>query len=62
MKVNVELDFDDFFESFNEESIVTELRATLAEEVHKKVKRHPMYKMFIEKQTEAAIKKMMETA
>lgn len=61
MKVNVELDFDDFFESFNEENIVGELRAVLAEEINKKVKRHPQYKVFIEKQAEAAIAKMMDT-
>ena len=61
MKVKVELDFDDFFDAFNEDTIVGELRATLAEEVNKKVKRHPQYKVFIEKQAEAAIAKMMES-
>lgn len=61
MKVNIEIDIDDLIEVFNEDGVVGEMKAILAEEVQKVVKRHPQYKAFIQAQAEAAIKKMMET-
>jgi hypothetical protein len=49
MKIDVSVDLDDFFESFNGDNIVAMINDELKEQILKVVKRDPRYKTYINK-------------
>ena len=49
MKVKVELDMQDFYDSFDGESIVDMMTEELRKQIHSVVKKDPKYKAYINK-------------
>ena len=53
--VSVQIDIEDWFESWSGDGLAADIRSHLAEEVLKKLKRDPRYKEFVDKQVKKTI-------